>query len=77
MHEGDLDTPSTLLPIFRGATAIFAMTDFWAPYFEVYDKLKSVDRASGEHAYKVEVQRGRGVVDSVAQVIAEEEEGVG
>ncbi|KAH6674247.1 hypothetical protein B0J14DRAFT_34752 [Halenospora varia] len=73
--EADLDNPSTLLPAFSGAHAIFAVTDFWAEFVSSYPKLKQVsDRATGEHAMEVEVRRGKAIVDAAVQVL--EKEGV-
>lgn len=73
--EADLDNPSTLLPAFSGAHAIFAVTDFWAEFMSSYPKLKQVsDRATGEHAMEVEVRRGKAIVDAAVQVL--EKEGV-
>lgn len=48
---------------------IFAVTDFWGPYFEYFPKLKEEgERKTGEMAYEVEVKRGKGIVDAVAKV---------
>jgi hypothetical protein len=52
---------------------IFAVTDFWAPYFSTFaEKSKISDRATGEYAYAIEVQRGKNIVDAVSQVFDEE-----
>lgn len=49
------------------------MTDFWQPFFENYSTLKEKgDRATGEFAYGVEVKRGKGIVDAVAEVLDNE-----
>ncbi|KIN06401.1 hypothetical protein OIDMADRAFT_101134 [Oidiodendron maius Zn] len=71
--EADLDNLGTLIPAFRGAHVIFAITDFWAPFWEANARLSKIsDRATGEHAYAIEVQRGRNVVDAVQQVSKED-----
>lgn len=52
---------------------IFAVTDFWAPYFSSFPTLSKVsDRATGEHAYSIEVQRGKNIVDIVEAVAKED-----
>lgn len=49
---------------------IFAVTDFWAPYFSAFGELSKIsDRATGEHASKIEIQRGHNMVDAAARVI--------
>ena len=57
---------------------IFAVTDFWGPYFEIFgEKKKESDRATGEFAFGVEVRGGRGIVDVVEEVMNEERKGEG
>ena len=71
--EADLDNLGTLIPAFRGAHVIFAITNFWAPFWEANARLSKIsDRATGEHAYAIEVQRGRNVVDAVQRVSKED-----
>jgi len=71
--EADIDNPSSLIPTFSGAHVIFAVTDFWAPYFSSFPTLSKVsDRATGEHAYAIEVQRGKNIVDAAATVLSNE-----
>jgi hypothetical protein len=72
--EADLDKPETLLPAFLGAEVIFGVTDFWAPYFSSFAELSKIsDRATGEHAYAIEIQRGKNLVDAVAAVVQEKD----
>jgi hypothetical protein len=48
---------------------VFAVTDFWAPYWESNARLSKIsDRATGKHAYAIEVQRGKNIVDAIEQV---------
>lgn len=70
--EADLDTPASLVTACAGATAIFAVTDFWAPFNEAYPRLMGTDRATGEYAYALETKRGQAVVDAAAKVLKEE-----
>lgn len=71
--EADLDSPSTLIPAFSGAHVIFAVTDFWQPFWESNARLSKIsDRATGEHCYAIEVQRGKNIVDAVQRVLKEE-----
>jgi hypothetical protein len=68
-----VDKPSTLIPAFSGAHVIFAVTDFWAPFFEANSTLSKIsDRATGELAYAIEVERGMNIVDVVQRVFKED-----
>lgn len=40
MVQADLDEPSTLQNAFQGANAIYAVTDFWQPFFNPSTKAK-------------------------------------
>ena len=72
--EADLDKPDTLLSAFRGAEVIFGVTDFWAGYFSAYAELSKIsDRATGEHAFSIEVRRGKNLVDAVETVNKEKD----
>jgi predicted transcriptional regulator len=52
---------------------IFAVTDFWAPFFASFEKLSKIsDRATGEHALAIELKRGKAIVDAAAKVLADE-----
>jgi hypothetical protein len=69
----DLDNPTTLYDVFRDAHVIFAMTDFWAPYFSSFPSLSKVsERATGEYAMAIEIQRGKNIVHAVAETMREE-----
>jgi hypothetical protein len=49
---------------------IFAVTDFWAPYFSAYGELSKIsDRSTGEHAMKIEIQRGHNIIDAAIKVL--------
>jgi hypothetical protein len=68
-----VDNPNTLIPAFSGAHVIFAVTDFWGPFFEANGALSKIsDRATGERAYAIEVERGMNIVDVVQRVFKEE-----
>ncbi|TVY31320.1 NmrA-like family domain-containing protein [Lachnellula occidentalis] len=70
--EADVDDFPTLISAFSGAHVIFAVTDFWAPFFETYPTLSKVsDRTTGEHALAVEVRRGKTIVDAATKVLEE------
>ena len=71
--EADLDNPSSLIQAFSGAHVVFAITDFWAPFFASFAELSKVsDRATGERAFEIEVRRGKGIVDAVEKVLVDE-----
>jgi nucleoside-diphosphate-sugar epimerase len=67
--EANIDTPSTLSSAFEGASAIFAVSDFWGLYGDPsnQDKPKpgqSLNAWVGEH----ETQQLRNVIDAAAKV---------
>ncbi|PQE09750.1 hypothetical protein CJF30_00009646 [Rutstroemia sp. NJR-2017a BBW] len=69
----DIDDPATLIPAFSGAEVIFAVTDFWAPFFTSFRELSQVsDRATGEHALSIELKRGKTIVDAATEVLTKE-----
>jgi hypothetical protein len=68
--EADLDNLSSIIPAFSNVEGIFAVTDFWAPFFASYRELSQIsDRATGEFAAKIEIQRGKNIVDAAVQVL--------
>jgi hypothetical protein len=72
--QADVDNHSTLLPAFHGAHVIFAVTDFWAPYFSNFsEKSKVSDRATGEYAFDVEIRRGKNIVDAADEIARQED----
>lgn len=71
--QADLDDPSSLSNVFAGAHAVYAVTDFWAPFFAAYPRLASIsERATGEHAFAIELSRGRNIADAAAAALAKE-----
>ena len=57
--QADLDEPSSLIPAFTDATAIFSNTDFWGTY-------KST--GSSDAAYEKEVQHGMNIASAANSV---------
>ena len=52
---------------------IFSMTDFWETYFSKFPSLSKIsDRATGEYAKGIEIQRGKNLVDAAEQVLKED-----
>jgi hypothetical protein len=69
----DIDDPASLIPAFSDAEVIFAVTDFWAPFFASLGELSQTsDRATGEHALGIELKRGKTIVDAATEVLAKE-----
>jgi NmrA-like family len=49
------------------------MTDFWETYFIKFPSLSEIsDRATGEYAKGIEIQRGKNLVDAAEQVLKED-----
>ena len=63
----DLNDVKSLIPAFTGATAIFAVTDFWAPMFspETNSHLKP-SQTLNEYCYDLELQQGRNIANAAA-----------
>jgi hypothetical protein len=50
----------------------FAVADFWALFFANFQEKKKIpDRATGEHAYFIETQRGKDIFDDASEILAE------
>jgi uncharacterized protein YbjT (DUF2867 family) len=64
---GDLDDVDSLISAFRGANAIFGVTDYWVHFGDPAnaEKLKP-GQTINEYAYEAEVRQGRNVVDAAA-----------
>ncbi|KAF7954075.1 hypothetical protein EAE96_005208 [Botrytis aclada] len=70
--SADQDDPASLITAFSGAEVIFAVTNFWEPFFKKYEELsKQGDRATGEYAAAIEIRRGKAMVDAAAKVLQE------
>ncbi|KAM3086948.1 hypothetical protein ACMFMG_001063 [Clarireedia jacksonii] len=71
--SADIDDSASLVSAFSGAEVIFAVTDFWAPFFASYGELSQTsDRATGEHALSIELKRGKAIVDAAAETLAKQ-----
>ncbi|THV50152.1 hypothetical protein BGAL_0163g00200 [Botrytis galanthina] len=71
--SADQDDSASLVAAFSGAEAIFAVTNFWEPFYKKYEELsKQGDRVTGEYAAAIEVRRGKAIVDAVAKVLHDE-----
>lgn len=69
MVRGDLDEPDTLTAAFDGAHAIFAMTDFWQPYFNPSNKEKLKEgQTMNEFCFDIEVRHGKNSAHAAAKV---------
>ncbi|TGO23687.1 hypothetical protein BPAE_0124g00190 [Botrytis paeoniae] len=71
--NADQDDPASLIPAFPGAEAIFAVTNFWKPFYKKYEELsKQGDRVTSEYAAPIEIRRGKAIVDAAAEVLHDE-----
>ncbi|GAD97410.1 conserved hypothetical protein [Paecilomyces variotii No. 5] len=69
MVEADVDDPGSLDRAFKGASAIFAVTDFWGPMYDPlsYAKLRS-GQSINEYCYGLEMKRGINIANAAALV---------
>jgi hypothetical protein len=69
MVSADLDNPSTLTEAFAGAKAIFATTDFWAPFYNPATKSRLSDNQTlGEYCYEKELKQVKNIADAASKV---------
>ncbi|KAH0578965.1 hypothetical protein H2248_003145 [Termitomyces sp. 'cryptogamus'] len=69
MVVGDLDNPSTLIPAFEGAHAIFGVTDFWQPILHPENTVPlPSDQPLNQACYDLEVRRGKNIANAAAKV---------
>ncbi|KAK0640028.1 NmrA-like family domain-containing protein 1 [Lasiodiplodia hormozganensis] len=65
---GDLDDVASLSNAFRGASAIFAVTDFWGPFHNPATKaLLAPGQTINEYCYDLELQRALNIAKAAAE----------
>ena len=69
MVQGDLNQVSSIRVAFEGANAIYAVTDFWAPFFTPSTKEKlQPGQILNEYCHDLELQQGKNLADAAATV---------
>lgn len=69
MATADLYNPSTLEVAFLGATAIFAATDFWAPFYDPCTQaLLKEGQTLGQYCYERELRQLKNVADAASKI---------
>ena len=65
--QADLGDPASLKDVFKGATAIFGVTDYWAPFFDsdIKSRLKP-GQSIPEYCYDEEVKVGINLAEAAA-----------
>lgn len=67
--QADLDDKESLVAAFKGADAIFANTDFWAPFYNpATQKLLKEGQTINEYCYEKEIQQGKNIAHAAATV---------
>ena len=67
--KGDLNDKESLISAFKGANAIFGVTDFWQPALNPANQSKlKPGQSMNQYAYDYEVQQGKNVADAAATV---------
>jgi hypothetical protein len=68
IFKADLDDKNSLISAFQGANAIFAVTDFWAPFSNPENIPRATARGVtiNEYAYAVEIDQGINVAQAAA-----------
>ncbi|KAL4871541.1 hypothetical protein BDV12DRAFT_23662 [Aspergillus spectabilis] len=67
---GNFDNPTSLDAAFKGASAIFSVTDFWPPFFDPVQRQKAAESglSIGELCRDLEVLQSRNIIDAAAKV---------
>ena len=69
LAKGDLSDPASLKAAFDGATAIFAVTDFWTLFQQPSTWAQvTPTRPVGAVAYDLELAQAKSVIDAAAEV---------
>lgn len=69
MVGADIGRPETLTAAFSGAHAIYAITDFWQPYFNPGNKEKLKEgQTMNEFCFDLEVEHGENMANAAAKV---------
>ncbi|KAF2503204.1 NAD(P)-binding protein [Lophium mytilinum] len=66
----DLNDPASLALAFKGATAIFGVTDYWQHFWDPATRIRAAEigKTLNEISYELEVQQGKNLVDAAASV---------
>ncbi|KAL3447911.1 hypothetical protein BJX65DRAFT_86630 [Aspergillus insuetus] len=70
MVKANVDDPSSLDAAFKGASAIFSVTDFWINFFDPSEREKAAAAGQpiGAHCRDREIQMSRNIIDAAAKV---------
>lgn len=67
--KGDLNDTESLVAAFKGANAIFSVTDFWAQFYNPATRAKlQPGQSINEYCYDLELQQGKNIADAAATV---------
>lgn len=68
VFQANLDDTASLVAAFKGATAVFSVTDFWTLYMSPeLQKTAKPGQAQNVRTYENEVQQGKNVFDAASQ----------
>ena len=69
MVHGDLNDISTLVAAFQGVNVIYAVTDFWQPFFDPSSKAKlKPGQIMNQFCHDLELQQGKNLANAAATV---------
>ena len=67
--KADLNDKESLVAAFKGANAIFSVTDFWGPFYNPASQAKlKPGQSINEYCYDLEVQHNKNIADAAATV---------
>ncbi|KAK7185081.1 NAD(P)-binding protein [Paraphaeosphaeria sporulosa] len=69
MVQADLDDVQSLKEAFRGANAIFSVTNYWEPFFSGRAEAQEMDISCREYAYDIEFLQGKNIADAAAATV--------
>jgi len=68
--KGNLDDKDSLVAAFKGANAIYSVTDFWGPFSNPANKSKlKPGQTINEYCYDYELQQGKNIADAAATTV--------
>lgn len=69
MVQANLDELSSLLPAFAESSALFCVTDFWAPFYNpLTATLLKEGQTLGEYCYERELRQWKNIADTAAKI---------
>ncbi|KAF2826554.1 NAD(P)-binding protein [Ophiobolus disseminans] len=72
MVQANLHDIPSLQDVFKSASLVFSVTDFWKPYFDTSNQARAREQGKsiGQYAYELELEQGKNITQAVAREVA-------